>query len=84
MGEIWLGVLLVLGVDLLLIGFVGGTVYLFTWADERRRRRRARAFADAVARRDFERAEAAAARAFVATDSSTCPAATWPPTRLPD
>jgi hypothetical protein len=65
MAEIWLGLLLILGVDFLLLGLVGVIIFatctgLGWWQD----RRQARRFAEAVARSEFERAETAARRAF--------------------
>jgi hypothetical protein len=66
MGEIWLGILLVTGIDLVLIGLVAAVVLCFTRAESRAHRRQARAFAEAVAHHDFEQAEAAAGRAFAA------------------
>jgi type II secretory pathway pseudopilin PulG len=58
MAEIWLGMLLILGIDLVLIGLVAAIVFVATtgsgrWQD----RRQARRFAEAVARGDFEEAE---------------------------
>ena len=54
----WLGVLLILGIDLLLVGLVGAIILVATtglgrWQD----RRQARRFAEAAARGDFEAAE---------------------------
>jgi hypothetical protein len=65
MTEIWLGILLILGIAFLLLGFVGLTVFVVLkgsewWLD----RRQARRFAEAVARGEFERAETTAQRAF--------------------
>jgi hypothetical protein len=65
MTEIWLGILLILGIAFLLLGFVGVTVFVAFkgsewWLD----RRQARRFARAVARGEFEKAEATARRAF--------------------
>jgi hypothetical protein len=58
MAQIWLGVLLILGIDLVLVGLVGAIVFAATtglgrWQD----RRQARRFAEAAARGDFEEAE---------------------------
>jgi hypothetical protein len=58
MTEIWLGVVLILGIAFLLLGFVGLTVFVVIkgsewWLD----RRQARRFAEAVARGEFEQAE---------------------------
>jgi hypothetical protein len=58
MAEIWLGILLILGIDLVLIGLVCAIVFVATtglgrWQD----RRQARRFAEAAARGDFEGAE---------------------------
>jgi cytochrome oxidase assembly protein ShyY1 len=71
MAEIWLGILLILGVDLVLLGLVGVIIFVaFTglgwWQD----RRQARRFAEAMARSEFEKAETAARRAFQATGST--------------
>jgi hypothetical protein len=65
MTEIWLGILLILGIAFLLLGFVGGIVLVAFkgsewWLD----RRQARRFAEAVSRGEFENAETAARRAF--------------------
>jgi cytochrome oxidase assembly protein ShyY1 len=62
MAEMWLGVLLILGIDLVLVGLVCAIVFVATtglgrWQD----RRQARRFAEAAARGDFE--EAAIVRA---------------------
>ena len=58
MADMWLGVLLILGIDLVLIGLVCAIVFVATtglgrWQD----RRQARLFAEAAARGDFEEAE---------------------------
>ena len=58
MAEMWLGVLLILGIDLILVGLVCAIVFVATtglggWQD----RRQARRFAEAAARGDFEEAE---------------------------
>jgi hypothetical protein len=58
MAEMWLGVLLILGIDLVLVGLVCAIVFvaatgLGRWQD----RRQARRFAEAAARGDFEEAE---------------------------
>jgi cytochrome oxidase assembly protein ShyY1 len=58
MAEMWLGVLLILGIDLVLVGLVCAIVFVATtglgrWQD----RRQARRFAEAAARGDFEEAE---------------------------
>jgi hypothetical protein len=58
MAGMWLGTLLILGIDLILVGLVCGIVFVATtglgrWQD----RRQARRFADAAARGDFEEAE---------------------------
>jgi hypothetical protein len=58
MAEMWLGILLILGIDLVLIGLVCAIVFVATtglgpWQD----RRQARRFAEAAARGDFEKAE---------------------------
>jgi hypothetical protein len=63
----WLGVLLILGIDCLLVGFVAAVVLVAStgtgwWQD----RRQARRFAEALARGDFDNAEVAARRAFQA------------------
>jgi cytochrome oxidase assembly protein ShyY1 len=63
--EIWLGILLILGINFLLLGLVGVTIFatctgLGRWQD----RRQARRFAEAMARSEFEKAETAARRAF--------------------
>jgi hypothetical protein len=64
--EMLLGILMILGLDLLLIGLVGGIIFVvFTWSVEWPRRRQARRFAKAVARRNFEQAETCAKRAFL-------------------
>jgi hypothetical protein len=65
MTEIWLGILLILGIAFLLLGCVGGIVFVAFkgsewWLDRRQTRR----FAEAVARGEFEKAETAARRAF--------------------
>jgi hypothetical protein len=64
MAEAWLGILLILGIDFLLLGFVGAIVFVactgLGWQD----RRQARRFAEAMARGKFEKAETAARRAF--------------------
>ena len=58
MAGMWLGTLLILGIDLVLVGLVCAIVFvavtgLGRWQD----RRRARRFAEAAARGDFEEAE---------------------------
>jgi cytochrome oxidase assembly protein ShyY1 len=58
MAQMWLGILLILGIDLVLISLVGAIVFvaatgLGRWQD----RRQARRFAEAAARGDFEEAE---------------------------
>jgi hypothetical protein len=58
MAEMWLGVLLILGIDLVLVGLVCAIVFVATtglgrWQD----RRQARRFAEAAAGGDFEEAE---------------------------
>jgi hypothetical protein len=58
MAEMWLGILLILGIDLVLIGLVCAIVFVATtglgrWQDQRQARR----FAEAAARGDFEKAE---------------------------
>jgi hypothetical protein len=65
MAEALLGILLILGIDFLLLGFVGAIVFvactgLGWWQD----RRQVRRFAEAIARGEFEKAETAARRAF--------------------
>jgi uncharacterized membrane protein len=65
MTEIWVGILLILGIAFLLLGFVGLIVFVVCkgsewWLD----RRQARRFAQAVARGEFEKAETTARRAF--------------------
>ena len=65
MTEVWLGILLILGIAFLLLGCVGGIVFVAFkgsewWLD----RRQARRFAEAVARGEFEKAETTARRAF--------------------
>jgi hypothetical protein len=63
--EIWLGIVLILGIAFLLLGFVGAVVFVVVkgsewWLD----RRQTRCFAEAVARGEFQNAETAARRAF--------------------
>jgi hypothetical protein len=58
MAQMWLGIVLILGIDLVLIGLVGAIVFVAVtglggWQD----RRQARRFAEAAARGDFEEAE---------------------------
>jgi predicted membrane protein len=58
LAEMWLGVLLILGIDFVLVGLVCAIVFVATtglgrWQD----RRQARRFAEAAARGDFEEAE---------------------------
>jgi hypothetical protein len=65
MAEVWLGILLILGLDFLLLGLVGVIIFvtctgLGRWQD----RRQARRFAKAMARSEFEKAETIARRAF--------------------
>jgi hypothetical protein len=65
MTEIWLGIVLILGIAFLLLGCVGVIVFLVFkgsewWLD----RRQARRFAEAAARGEFEQAETAARSAF--------------------
>jgi hypothetical protein len=65
MTEIWVGILLILGIAFLLLGMVGVIVFVVCkasawWLD----RRQARRFAEAVARGEFEKAETTARRAF--------------------
>ncbi|HYY77782.1 MAG TPA: hypothetical protein VFD04_01140 [Actinomycetes bacterium] len=74
MADIWLGILLILGIDLLLLGLVGAIIFVaFTglgcWQD----RRQARRFAEAMARSEFERAEAVARNAFQAAGRTDLP-----------
>jgi hypothetical protein len=65
MAEVWLGILLILGIDFLLLGLVGVIIFvtctgLGRWQD----RRQARRFAEAVARSEFDKAETVARGAF--------------------
>jgi cytochrome oxidase assembly protein ShyY1 len=65
MAEVWLGILLILGIDLLLLGLVGVIIFvtctgLGRWQDQRQERR----FAEAVARSEFDKAETVARRVF--------------------
>jgi uncharacterized membrane protein len=65
MTEMWLGIVLILGIAFLLLGFVGLIVFVVFmgsewWLD----RRQARRFAEAAARGEFEKAETTARRAF--------------------
>jgi hypothetical protein len=65
MTEIWLGIVLILGIAFLLLGLVGVIVFVVVkgsewWLD----RRQARRFAEAVARGEFEQAETTARKAF--------------------
>jgi len=58
MAQMWFGVLLILGIDLVLVGLVCAIIFVATtglgcWQD----RRQARRFAEAAARGDFEEAE---------------------------
>jgi Na+-transporting methylmalonyl-CoA/oxaloacetate decarboxylase gamma subunit len=58
MAQMWLGTLLILGIDLVLVGLVCAIVFVAAtglggWQD----RRQARRFAEAAARGDFEEAE---------------------------
>jgi uncharacterized iron-regulated membrane protein len=58
MAQMWFGVLLILGIDLVLVGLVCAIIFVATtglgrWQD----RRQARLFAEAAARGDFEEAE---------------------------
>jgi hypothetical protein len=58
MAQMWFGILLILGIDLVLIGLVGAIIFVAAtglggWQD----RRQARRFAEAAARGDFEEAE---------------------------
>ena len=74
MTEIGLGILLILGIAFLLLGFVGLIVFVAFkgsewWLD----RRQARRFAQAVARGEFEQAETAARRAFPSAGTTDLP-----------
>jgi hypothetical protein len=58
MAEMWLGTLLILGIDLVLVGLLCAIIFVATtglgrWQD----RRQARRFAEAAAHGDFEEAE---------------------------
>jgi hypothetical protein len=58
MAQMWFGVLLILGIDLVLVGLVCAIIFVATtglgrWQD----RWQARLFAEAAARGDFEEAE---------------------------
>jgi high-affinity Fe2+/Pb2+ permease len=65
MTELWLGIVLILGIAFLLLGFVGVIVFVvFTGSEWWLDRQQARRFAEAVARGEFEKAETAARRAF--------------------
>jgi hypothetical protein len=71
MTETWLGIVLILGIAFLLLGFVGAIVLVAFkgsewWLDRRQTRR----FAEAVARGEFENAETAARRAFPPADTT--------------
>ena len=60
MAEMWLGTLLILGINLVLVGLLCAIIFVATtglgrWQD----RRQARRFAEAAARGDFEGAETA-------------------------
>jgi high-affinity Fe2+/Pb2+ permease len=65
MTEIWLGIVVILGIAFVLLGVVGVIVFVVFkgsewWLD----RWQARRFAEAVARGEFEKAETTAQRAF--------------------
>jgi hypothetical protein len=65
MTEMWLGIVVILGIAFLLLGLVGVIVFVVFkgsewWLD----RQQARRFAEAVARGEFEKAETTARRAF--------------------
>jgi hypothetical protein len=65
MAEMWLGILLILAIDFVLVGLVGAIVFVAcTGSEWWQGRRQVRRFAEAVARSEFEKAEAAARRAF--------------------
>ena len=71
MAQMWLGVLLILGIDLLLVGLVGAIILVATtglgrWQD----RRQARRFAEAAARGDFEEADAVVRQASHQADKT--------------
>jgi hypothetical protein len=57
---------MILGIDLVVLGLVGGIVFAVCtgWA-EQSRRRQARRFAEAIARSNFAQAETHAKRAFL-------------------
>jgi hypothetical protein len=65
LAEMWLGILLILGIDFVLVSLVGAIIFVACtgsewWQD----RRQVRRFAEAVARSEFEKAETAARTAF--------------------
>jgi hypothetical protein len=65
MTEIWLGIVVILGIAFVLLGVVGVIVFVVFkgsewWLD----RWQARRFGEAVARGEFEKAETTAQRAF--------------------
>jgi hypothetical protein len=74
MTEIWLGIVVILGIAFVLLGVVGVIVFVVFkgsewWLD----RRQARRFAEAVARGEFEQAETAARRAFPSAGTTDLP-----------
>jgi hypothetical protein len=74
MTEIWLGIVLILGIAILLLGVVGVIVFVMFkgsewWLD----RRQAQRFAEAAARGEFEQAETAARRAFPSAGMTDLP-----------
>jgi hypothetical protein len=64
MGHIWLGILMILAIDAFVIAVVLAMALMATGLPRGPARRQARRFADAVARHDFQGAEAAAERAM--------------------
>jgi hypothetical protein len=64
MGHLWLGILVILALDALLMAVVAAIAFTAVRSMQRPADQQARRFAEAVARQDFAAAEAAATQAM--------------------
>ena len=64
MGHLWLGILVILALDALLVAVVAAIAFTAMRSAQRPADQQARRFAEAVARQDFAAAEAAATQAM--------------------
>ncbi|HEX8930795.1 MAG TPA: hypothetical protein VGA45_17920 [Actinomycetota bacterium] len=64
MGHLWLGILVILALDAVLLAVVAAIAFTAVRSTQRPADQQARRFAEAVARQDFAAAEAAATQAM--------------------